>query len=173
MAEWLCLLLVETYWIIFEGILAWIEDQWKMETGKETNALQIYEVKRRKANTENLAEEGKPRKCLKDQSLIRKEEEALLSYLDKLSIGSCIEQEGILQTYDEVAKYSQEIAVPEVFFDEEEIRDVEEEFLNNLVNYQNSSEEHEKLIIEASNEEPCIFETDMLCMFSGLTSDEQ
>ena len=39
---------------------------------------------------------------------------------------SCVEQEGILQTYDEVAKYSQEIAVPEVLFDEEEIKDVEE-----------------------------------------------
>jgi len=45
--------------------------------------------------------------------------------------------------------------------------DVEEEFLNNLVNYQNSSEKHEDLITEASNEEPCIFETDMLCMFLG------
>ena len=39
MVEWLCLLLVKTYWIIFEGILAWKEDQWEMETGKETNAL--------------------------------------------------------------------------------------------------------------------------------------
>ena len=32
MAEWLCLLLVKAYWIIFEGILAWIEDKWEMET---------------------------------------------------------------------------------------------------------------------------------------------
>ena len=174
MAEWLCLILVETYWIIFEGILAWKEDQWEMEIGKETNAMQIYEVKRKKVDFENLAEEGKPRKYLKDQSLIREEEETLLSYLDKLSVGgSCVEQKGILQTYDEVAKHSQEVAIPEVFFDEEETRDVEEEFLNNLVNYQNSSEEHEELIIEALNEDPCIFETDMLCMFSGLTSDEQ
>ena len=95
---------------------------------------------------------------LKAQRLIREEEETLLSYLDKLSVGgSCKEQKGILQTYDEVAKHSQEVAVPEVFFNEEEVRDVEEEFLNNLVNYQNSSKKHEDLIIEASNEEPCIF----------------
>ena len=47
MAKWLCLLLVETYLIIFEGILAWKEDQWEMETEKETNAMHIYEVKRR------------------------------------------------------------------------------------------------------------------------------
>ena len=39
MAEWLCLILVKTYWIIFEGILAWIEDQWEMEKGKEIDAL--------------------------------------------------------------------------------------------------------------------------------------
>ena len=84
-------------------------------------------MKRRKADTENLAEEGKPRKSLKDQSLIIEEEEALLSYLDKLRIGrNCVEQEGILQTYDEVAEHSQEVAVPEVFFDEGKIRDVEE-----------------------------------------------
>ena len=41
------------------------------------------------------------------------------------------------------------------------------------MNYRNSSEEHEELIIEASNEDPCIFETDMLCMFSSLTGEEQ
>lgn len=127
MAEWLCLLLVKTYWIMFEGILAWIEDKWEMEIGKETNALQICEVKRRKADTENLSEEGKPSKYLKDQSLMREQEEELLSYLDKLSIGrNCVEQEGILQTYDELSKHSQELVVPEVFFDGEEIRDVEE-----------------------------------------------
>lgn len=80
---------------------------------------------------------------------------------------------GILPTYDAVAKYSQEATVPEVFFDEEKIRDVEEEFLNNLVNYQNSSEKHEDPIIEASNDEPCDFETDMLCMFSGLIGNEK
>ena len=78
--------------------------------------------------------------------------------MDRLSVGkNCVEQKGILQTYDEVAKHIQEVAVPEVFFKEEEVRDVEEEFLNNLVNYQNSSEKHEELIIKASNEDPCIF----------------
>jgi len=78
-----------------------------MEEGKETNALQICEVKRSKADTENLAEEVKSRKYLKDQSLIIEEEETLLYYLDKLSVGkNCVEHEGILQTYDEVAKHS-------------------------------------------------------------------
>ena len=76
--------------------------------------MQICEVERRKVDTENLAEEGKPRKSLEDQSLIREKEEALLSYLDKLNIGgSCVEQEGILQTYDEVAKHCEEVAVSE------------------------------------------------------------
>jgi len=45
-----------------------------MERGKEANALQICIVKRRKANKESLAEEVKPTKYLKDQSLIREEE---------------------------------------------------------------------------------------------------
>lgn len=141
---------------------------------KETNALHTCGMKRRKADTQNLAEEGKPRKSLKDQSLIREEEDELFSYLDKLSIGrNCVEQEGILQTYDEVSKNNQEVVVPEAFFDEEEIRDVEENFLNNLVNYQEILGKYEVLITEASNEEPCNFETDMLCMFFGLTGGEQ
>ena len=73
---------------------------------------------------------------MKDQSLIIEEEEKLLCYLHKVSFGrNCVEQEGILQTYDEFAMHSQEVAVLEVFFVEEEIRDVEEGFLNNLVNY--------------------------------------
>lgn len=50
---------MKTYWIIFEGILAWIEDQWEMETRKGTDALQICDVKRRKVDTENLVEEVK------------------------------------------------------------------------------------------------------------------
>ena len=41
------------------------------------------------------------------------------------------------------------------------------------MNYLNSSKEHEGLVNESSYEEPCILETDMICIFSGLTGDEQ
>ena len=41
------------------------------------------------------------------------------------------------------------------------------------MNYQNSSKKNKDLIIEASNEEPCILKTDVLCMFSGSTSNGQ
>ena len=68
-----------------------IQDQWEMEKGKQINALQICEVKRRKSNTKNLAEEVKSRRTLKDQSLIIEEEETLLSFLNKLSAGeNCV-----------------------------------------------------------------------------------
>jgi len=94
MSKWLCLLLVKTYWIMLEGILTWIENQWKMDRGREANALQGCEVKRSEANTENLAKEVKSRKSLKDQSLIIEEKETLLSYLDKLSVGENCEGQG-------------------------------------------------------------------------------
>ena len=119
MSEWLCILLLKTYWIRFKGILTWIENQWKMNREKEINALQICEVKGREADIENSAQKVKSRKNLKDRSLVIEERKTLLSYLDKLGDGeNCVEHKGILQTYDEVAKHSQEAAVQEVFFDE-------------------------------------------------------
>ena len=165
MSEWLCLILLKTYWIMFEGILTWIGNQWKVDREKEINALQIFEVKRREADTQNSAQEVKSRNILKDQSIVIEERKTLLSYLDKLSYGeNCVEQEGTLRTYDKFSKHSQEAAVQEVFFNEKEIKDL---------NYQNSSKKNKDMIFEASNEEPCILKTDVLCMFSGSTSNGQ
>ena len=97
-----------------------------MDRGWEANALQGCEEKRSEADMKNLAEEVKSRKSLKDQCLIIEEKETLLSYLDKLSAGENCEGQGdVVQTYDKIVKQSQEAAVPEVFFDEKEIRDVE------------------------------------------------
>ena len=64
---------------------------------------------------------------MKDQSLIIEEKETLLSYLDKLSGGENCEGQGdVMQTYDEIVTQSQEAPVPKAFFDEKEIRDIEE-----------------------------------------------
>ena len=41
MSEWLCILLLKTYYIMFVGILTWIGNQWKLDREKEINALQI------------------------------------------------------------------------------------------------------------------------------------
>jgi len=113
MSKWLCILLVKTYWIMLEGILTWIENQWKIDRGREDNALQCCEVKRSEADTENSAEKVKSRKSLKDQSLIIEEKETLLSYLDKLSARENCEGQGdVMQTYDEIVKQSQEATIP-------------------------------------------------------------
>lgn len=92
-------------------------------------------MKRREVDTENSAPKVKSRETLKDQILIIEERKTLLSYLDKLSDGEhCVEKKGILQTYDEVTKHSQEVAVQEVLFDEKEIGDVgEHQYCSNNV----------------------------------------
>jgi hypothetical protein len=75
------------------------------------------------------------------------------------------------------AEYEEEVYICEleqgVFFDEEEARDVEERFLDSLMNYWTSSDQHGDMMTEASNEEPYIFYSDTLCMIAYLAGDEQ
>jgi hypothetical protein len=56
---------------------------------------------------------------------------------------------------------------------EDEDEDVEEIFLDSLMNYWTSSDQHGDMVAEASDEEPCIFNSDFLCMFADLAGDEQ
>jgi hypothetical protein len=51
--------------------------------------------------------------------------------------------------------------------------DTEERFLNNIVNYWTSSYQQGDMVDEASNEEPSIFYSDVLCMFADLIGDKQ
>jgi len=41
------------------------------------------------------------------------------------------------------------------------------------VNYWTISDQHGDMVAEASYEEPCIFNSDFLCMFADLACDEQ
>ena len=61
----------------------------------------------------------------------------------------------------------------ELFFDEEEARDVEERFIDSLINYSTSSYQHGYVAVEASNEKPYIFESNTLCMFASMIDDDQ
>ena len=55
---------------------------------------------------------------------------------------------------------------------EDEDEDVEERFLDNIINYWTSSDQHGDRMVEASDEEPYIFYFDILCMFAYFAGDE-
>lgn len=54
-----------------------------------------------------------------------------------------------------------------LFLDEEEAKDVDEKFTDNLMNYLTSLDKHGDVVAEASNEKTHIFESDPLCMVAG------